>query len=80
MPSVEAQVAALTGMLAVATGTQPRETRTEDGIRIEADLPGELTPTTRSAILAALGAADSYGHTRTPDTEFVWAELPLEQS
>lgn len=80
MPSVEAQVAALAGMLAIATGSHPRETRGDGRIRIEADLPAELTPTTRSAILAALGSADSYGHTRTASTEFVWAEIPWDRS
>lgn len=80
MPSVHAQIAALTGMLAVATGLEPRKTSTANGVRIEADLPEKLSPTARSAILSALGTADSYGHIHTPNGEYVWAELPWEAS
>jgi hypothetical protein len=80
MPSVETQVAALTGMLAAATGLQPRTRAMPGGVRIEADLPDQLAPAARSAILAALGIADSYGHERTPDCEFVWALIAGEQT
>jgi hypothetical protein len=66
-------------MLAAATGNEPRTEHTGAGaLRIEADLPDELTPTTRTAILAALATGDRYGHARTDDADFVWAELDGE--
>ncbi|MFJ2646438.1 hypothetical protein ACIO1C_06890 [Streptomyces sp. NPDC087420] len=76
MPTVDIQAAALVGMLAAATGGEPRTTGTEAGaVRIEADLPEQLSPATRNAILAALATADRYGHTHTDDGDTVWAEL-----
>lgn len=79
MRTTKAQAAALVGMLAAATGNEPRTERTDSGaVRIEADLPEELTPTTRTAILTALALADRYGHARTDTTDTVWAELDRE--
>lgn len=79
MRTTKAQAAAIVGMLAVATGNEPRTERTDAGaLRIEADLPDELTPTTRTAILTALAIADRYGHARTDTTDTVWAELDSE--
>ncbi|MET9481964.1 hypothetical protein [Streptomyces sp. NPDC006638] len=76
MPTVDIQAAALVGMLAAATGGEPRTIGTEAGaVRIEADLPEQLSPATRNAILAALATADRYGHTHTDDGDTVWAEL-----
>lgn len=73
---MDIQAAALVGMLAAATGGEPRTTGTEAGaVRIEADLPEQLSPATRNAILAALATADRYGHTHTDDGDTVWAEL-----
>lgn len=66
-------------MLAAATGNEARTEHTAAGaLRIEADLPAELTPTARTAILAALAIADRYGHARTDTTDTVWAELDGE--
>lgn len=65
-------------MLAAATGAEPRTTTTLSSIRIEADLPDSITPTTRNAILTALAIADRYGHARTNDGGTVWAELDME--
>jgi hypothetical protein len=62
-------------MLAAATGSEPRSEETDRGIRIEADLPVELSATTRTAILTALATADRYGHARTDNSDTVWAEL-----
>lgn len=78
MPTVDTQAAALVGMLTAATGTDPQTTDGAGVIRIEADLPEELSPTTRTAILTALAIADRYGHTRTDDSDTVWAELDRE--
>ena len=79
MRTSKAQAAALVGMLAAATGNQPRTGHTDTGaVRIEAELPDEMTPTTRTAILTALAIADRYGHARTETTDTVWAELDGE--
>ncbi|MEW2084611.1 hypothetical protein [Streptomyces sp. NPDC005283] len=75
MHTMHAQAAALAGMLAAATGSEPRSEETDRGIRVEADLPDQLSPTTRTAILTALAKADRYGHARTDSSDTVWAEL-----
>jgi hypothetical protein len=62
-------------MLAAATSSEPRITVTPGAIRIEVDLPEQLTTATRSTILTTLGAADRYGHDRTADGNSVWAEI-----
>lgn len=76
MPSVEVQAAALAGMLAAATGNEPRTERTSAGIRIVADLPRQMGPVMRTAILTALAHAPQYGHVHTAETDSVWAFLP----
>jgi hypothetical protein len=48
-------------------------------IRIEVDLPPQLTDSQHTAVLKALSAADRYGHTLTSDNEFVWAEITQER-
>ncbi|WTP94098.1 hypothetical protein OHA63_08925 [Streptomyces anulatus] len=78
MRSAQARVAALTGMLAAATGTEPRMTTGLDVFRVEADLPAGLSATAHSAVLAALATADLYGHTLNRTSEFVWAEISRE--
>ncbi|MEV1046728.1 hypothetical protein [Streptomyces sp. NPDC049916] len=65
-------------MLTAAIDTEPRVTDTATGIRIEADLPVELTETEHAAVLAALATADRFGHSLTRTTEFVWAEISSE--
>jgi hypothetical protein len=62
-------------MLAAATSSEPRITETPDAVRIEVDLPEELSTVTRSTILASLGTADRYGHDRTDSGDSVWAEI-----
>lgn len=79
MPSVEVQAAALAGMLAAATGNEPRTESTTAGIRIETQLPERLGPATRTAILTALAIAPEYGHTHLSGVETVWAFIPWEQ-
>lgn len=78
MRSAQARVAALTGMLAAATGIEPRVTTGLDTFRVEADLPAELSPTAHAAVLAALATADRYGHTLNRTAEYVWAEISRE--
>ncbi|MCB5180021.1 hypothetical protein [Streptomyces antimicrobicus] len=76
MCSAEAQAAALTALLAAATGSEPRLEATRDLIRIEADLPTELGPTTHAAILQALAQGARYGHQRTHGgADTVWVEI-----
>ncbi|MFI8310237.1 hypothetical protein ACIGBK_06420 [Streptomyces microflavus] len=65
-------------MLTAAIGTEPRVADTEAGIRVEADLPTELTEAEHAAVLAALATADHFGHTLTRTAEFVWAEISRE--
>ncbi|NWF30663.1 hypothetical protein HW130_31180 [Streptomyces sp. PKU-EA00015] len=62
-------------MLAAATSSEPRITETPNAIRIEVNLPQELSHVTRSTILTSLGAADRYGHDRTDGGDSVWAEI-----
>ncbi|GAB2922136.1 hypothetical protein GCM10027028_19810 [Streptomyces sundarbansensis] len=78
MRSAQARVAALTGMLSAATGTEPRVAADLEAFRVEADLPTELSATAHAAVLAALATADRYGHTRTRAAEYVWAEISRE--
>nr|WP_232790278.1 hypothetical protein [Streptomyces sp. SolWspMP-sol2th] len=78
MHSARARAAALTGMLTAAIGIEPRVVDTAAGIRVEADLPTELTETEHTAVLAALATADHFGHTLTRTAEFVWAEISRE--
>ncbi|PCG85008.1 hypothetical protein CIB93_16700 [Streptomyces sp. WZ.A104] len=65
-------------MLTAAIGAGPRVADTAAGIRIEADLPAELTEAEHAAVLAALATADRFGHTLTRTSEFVWAEISRE--
>jgi hypothetical protein len=64
-------------MLAAATSSEPRISVTPGAIRIEVDLPDELSSVTRTTILTNLGTADRYGHDRTEDRDSVWAEIDL---
>lgn len=75
MSTVPPRAVALAGMLAAATSSEPRITTTPGAIRIEVDLPEQLSTATRSTILTTLGAADRYGHDRTEDRDSVWAEI-----
>ncbi len=65
-------------MLTAATGDEPRLDKTPDTIRVESDLPRDLAPVTRTAILAALAIAQRFGHSRTVDGDTAWAELDRE--
>ncbi|MFE3495247.1 hypothetical protein ACFXOS_19610 [Streptomyces sp. NPDC059175] len=78
MPTVPPHAVALAGMLAAATSSKPRITETPASVRIEVDLPNELSPVIRSTILTALGGADRYGHSRTESGDSVWGEFDRE--
>ena len=71
---------ALASRLSAATSSDPRITETADAIRIEVDLPADLSAVTRSAILRTLSAADRYGHDRTENGDIVWAEIYREET
>ncbi|QFQ98926.1 hypothetical protein F9278_25345 [Streptomyces phaeolivaceus] len=43
------------------------------GVRLEVDLPRELSETARRAVLVAIADADSYGHRRTGEGDCLWA-------
>ncbi|WP_251014965.1 hypothetical protein [Streptomyces sp. ISL-99] len=75
MPTIATRTAALVGMLTAATGAEPTVDDAPQHVRIEADLPDNLGPAKRHAVLAALDRADRYGHDRTEDRTTVWAEL-----
>lgn len=59
--------------LADATGAEVRREEVPGGVRLEADLPRELSETTRRAVLAAIADADAYGHRRTGEGDRLWA-------
>lgn len=77
MSTVPPHAVALAGMLAAATSSEPRITEQPGAVRIEVDLPPEISPVTRTTILTSLGTADRYGHDRTEDGDSVWAEVDL---
>jgi hypothetical protein len=77
MSTVPPHAVALAGMLAAATSSEPRITETTGAVRIEVDLPAELSAVARSTILTTLGTADRYGHDRTDGGDSVWAEVDL---
>lgn len=58
--------------LAVATGSEVRRNEVTAGIRLEADLPQNLSETRREAVLAVVADADTYGHERTADGDRLW--------
>jgi hypothetical protein len=77
--SQESRATALAGRLAAATGCDPRTDETPELIRLEVDLPTELTASARDGILAALVLADRYGHIRTDQGAIAWMELDLRK-
>lgn len=61
--------------LSAATGNTVASQETPDGVRLEVTVPNGLDGQQRSFLLAALADADSYGHERTVDTDYVWAMI-----
>ncbi|MDT0573982.1 hypothetical protein RM704_42160 [Streptomyces sp. DSM 3412] len=59
--------------LAVATGAEVRRQESAAGVRLEVDLPQELSAASRRAVLAAIADADAYGHRRTGESDHLWA-------
>ncbi|MGI5143300.1 hypothetical protein [Streptomyces sp. CA-106110] len=59
--------------LAAAAGSEVHRTTGPAGIRLEADLPPELSEAAHEIVLSAIAEADAYGHERTGDRNYVWA-------
>ncbi|MEV5787442.1 hypothetical protein AB0L42_41760 [Streptomyces sp. NPDC052287] len=55
-----------------------RRTDGTQGIRLEADLPPDLTEARRKITLAAMSEADAFGHERTSNGDIVWAQINHE--
>lgn len=83
MRSPETRAQAVAERLAAATCTEVRVLRTPDAIRVEVDLPAVLDAAALGAIVAALGAADRFGHDVTgaaDDAGVAWAEIGLDST
>lgn len=81
MPAPETRAQAVAERLAAATGAEARVRRTPDAIRVEVDVPAELSESALGEIVAALVAADRYGHDvtgRADDAGVAWAEIILD--
>ncbi|MGC5344981.1 hypothetical protein ACPXCE_11920 [Streptomyces sp. DT24] len=78
MSTVPPHVVSLARMLAAATRSEPRVTETPTKIRIEADLPDQVSGVMRATILRALSSAPRFGHDRAQDSETIWAEIDKE--
>lgn len=76
----KAQAKALAALLAAATGCTPRTNETRQRIRVEVDLPPDLSEQARRAVLVSLIGTDRYGHDRTRHGAVVWAELDHRSS
>ncbi|WP_371578558.1 hypothetical protein [Streptomyces sp. NBC_01314] len=59
--------------LADAAGADVRREEVPGGVRLEVDLPRDLSETKRRAVLAAIADADAYGHGRTGEGDCLWA-------
>lgn len=59
--------------LSDATGAEVRREEIPFGVRLEVDLPQELSETSRGAVLATIATADAYGHRRTGEGDRLWA-------
>ncbi|MFG2500023.1 hypothetical protein ACGFSB_17655 [Streptomyces sp. NPDC048441] len=75
MRSPTTEAAHLAALLTAATGHEPRITGAGELIRIEVDLPDELSETASRTILAALGSATRFGYERADGHAYVWATL-----
>lgn len=75
MSTSQALAHALAARLTAAIGSEARTTVTAGRVRVEADLPPQLTDPAHRAVLVSLAEADSYGHSRAAGREYVWAEI-----
>ncbi|MGK5640078.1 hypothetical protein ACSNOK_17425 [Streptomyces sp. URMC 126] len=75
MPTAKAQAVALAARFAAATGQTPHTDETPARIRVEVNLPRELSDAARRIVVAALAEADRYGHDHTSAGAVVWAEV-----
>ncbi len=75
MRSPESRAREIAEQLTAATGTEARTRQTPDAIRVEVDVPAEITAELLIAIVTALGIGDRYGHDHTPTAGVAWAEV-----
>ena len=75
MRSPESRAREVAALLTAATGTEARTTETPDAIRIEVDVPAEITTELLTDLVTALGTADRYGHDHTSAIGVAWAEF-----
>ncbi|MCZ4099832.1 hypothetical protein [Streptomyces sp. H39-C1] len=76
---MRASVSHIAAGLAAATGNEVTRTDLPSGsVRLEVEIPGDISPTARYAVLLALADADSYGHGRSQDAQRVWAIINTE--
>ncbi len=75
MRSPASRAREIAGRLTVATGGRARTVETADAVRVEADVPTEVTVDVLTAIIAALARADRFGHDRVGTGAVVWAEI-----
>ncbi|OII60625.1 hypothetical protein BJP40_09350 [Streptomyces sp. CC53] len=73
------RVEALAAYLGALTGREPRIRGQSSHARVEVDLPNPLPDEARIELLAALAAADRYGHDVTAEGASVWAEIVVRQ-
>jgi hypothetical protein len=58
-----------------AAGYEPRVTRHQDHIRVEAHVSGPVATASWHALLAALGQADRFGSDGTAEGHTAWAAI-----
>ncbi|MER5384266.1 hypothetical protein ABT040_29010 [Streptomyces sp. NPDC002688] len=75
---MRSRVEGIAARLSRALKTPVRRAEGPNGIRLEADLPPDLTETERKVTLAAISDADSFGHERTRRGDLVWAFINSE--
>lgn len=75
MHSPESRALEIAGRLTAAIGTETRTTETPDAVRVEVDVPDEVSSELLTAIVDALSLADRYGHDFTATSNVAWAEV-----
>jgi hypothetical protein len=70
---VRPRVESIAARLLAATGNEVRRLDGPAGIRLEVDVPADLSENSRSFVISALADADNYGHERTEDADYAWA-------
>ena len=75
MRSSAARAAHLVAVLTTATRSEARTTETAGLIRIEVDIPEDLSETAHAMILSALSTAEQFGYERVGGHAHVWVAL-----